>query len=201
MKRNLFFAPVLFIFLFSCALRSNKYEQNAVDCWGKGWLPQSDPSGKMFQQGINALDNYLILKGYLGNGMPADYMNFVNDTQQIVIPENIPDYKIMQLACYGDYAGAPNVMVMANCIHDNVIAHMSELDSADALFRFGSLFEAMATAGAPDNTGFKEFYAKLTKKEFNRPLLKTMFYFLFSAGTNGNRKISFGKRTENIQFK
>src|ERR1041385_3148514 len=155
MKRSLLFTVTLSILLLSCTSRSAKYEQAAVDCWGKGWLPKSDPSGKMFQQGINALDNYLISKGYLGNGMPADYIAFINDTAEIVIPENAPDYKIMQLACNSDFAGAPDVGIIGNCIHDNIISHMAELDSADAIFRFGRLFKALETSGAPDNTFFK----------------------------------------------
>lgn len=173
------YTVVAFIILIfsACESNSRKYEDKAMLCWGKAWMPQTDSSGKAFAKGIKAFDDYLFSKGYLGKRTQMDYINLAHSNQDILIPDTVKDFKLMKTTFYSEFAGAPDVGAMASCINSNIIDHMKDLDSNDVMFRFGKIFKALAQAGAPDNEVLLEFFRTLKQEEFDRPLIKTFFFF------------------------
>lgn len=189
MKKNLWGLCMLII--LSCNAGTQPHEQKMLDCWSKTWVNRGDSSTYIQKKGVELVEKYLIDNGYLKGTEASDYMAFVHDSQQVVIPESVPDFNTIQLAFEGGFTGAPDATAMGGCFENNI---PDKKDSTDALYRLADIIIKMKDAGVIVSPIF-ELYSTFTTKEFNRPFIKVFFYMNMI-----NTKISLRKRYVPIEI-
>jgi hypothetical protein len=172
---------LLVVFLFSCdssgpSSNSTKLEQETLDCWSESWTKKDS---KALYEGFEALDDYLFSKGYIGNRNIEDYKKFANDTYVIQLSPSVENFDEIALSYGSSWPGAPDLTFARKCFHDLWFVKMDSLNSTDALLRIGKLVKELIDAGDPSFESLRiDFFKNLTIEEFNRPLIKSIYYFM-----------------------
>ncbi|CAN5190723.1 hypothetical protein BH09BAC5_BH09BAC5_21740 [soil metagenome] len=177
-KIFLLLIPVLII---SCengpSKASVEIETATLKCWNDNWV---QPTGFDISKGINLLDDSFFSKGLLGKRTVEDYKKFFNDTAVIYIEDSVKGSAEMNAALNSDYEGAPNIEAMVKCWNTNWFEKINTLDTSDVLVRTGALVDKLSKSGNLEfNSILTTFFTGLDEKEFNRPLVKDISYFIF----------------------